>query len=93
MLELVGSLGTWRGVRPRWRAELLAAVAALDLPTLVIWGDRDLILPARHLEAARALLPRARCHLFADTGHMPQIERAAAFHALVTEFWSDPAPG
>ncbi|SBT45093.1 alpha/beta fold hydrolase [Micromonospora narathiwatensis] len=93
MLELVGSLGTWRGVRPQWRQELLTAVAALDLPTLVVWGDRDLILPAGHLANARARLPKARSHLFQDTGHMPQIERAAAFHALVTQFWSRHAPG
>jgi pimeloyl-ACP methyl ester carboxylesterase len=91
MVELVRSLGTWRGVRPRWREELLARVAALDLPTLVVWGDRDLILPASHLANARARLPKAHCHLFPDTGHMPQIERAAAFHALVTDFWARPA--
>ncbi|MCI4066542.1 alpha/beta fold hydrolase [Micromonospora sp. R77] len=89
MLELVRDLGTWRGVRPQWREELLAAVAALDLPTLVVWGDRDLILPAGHLAAARARLPEARTHLFPDTGHMPQIERAPEFHALVTAFWAD----
>ncbi|PWU57097.1 alpha/beta hydrolase [Micromonospora globispora] len=88
MLELVRSLGTLRGVRPQWREELLAAVSALDIPTLIVWGDRDLILPAAHLETARARLPKARTHLFPDTGHMPQIERAAEFHRLVTEFWS-----
>ncbi|MET8836832.1 alpha/beta fold hydrolase [Micromonospora sp. NPDC004540] len=88
MLELVRSLGTWRGIRPEWRAELLAAVAALDLPTLVVWGDRDLILPAAHLSFARSRLPTAQGHLFRDTGHMPQIERAAEFEALVREFWS-----
>ncbi|MFD2768506.1 alpha/beta fold hydrolase [Micromonospora eburnea] len=93
MLELVRSLGTWRGVRPQWRRELLAAVAALDLPTLVVWGDRDQILPAGHLANARTRLPKARGHLFRDTGHMPQIERAAAFHALVTEFWARPPAG
>ncbi|MGR6319701.1 alpha/beta fold hydrolase [Micromonospora soli] len=89
MLELVRSLGTWRGVRPEWRAELLAAVAALDLPTLLVWGDRDLILPASHLTNARTRLPGARHHLFPDTGHMPQIERAAEFEALVRRFWSE----
>ncbi|RQW88786.1 alpha/beta fold hydrolase [Micromonospora globispora] len=88
MLELVRSLGTLRGVRPQWREELLAAVSALDIPTLIVWGDRDLILPAAHLETARARLPKARTHLFPDTGHMPQIERAEEFHRLVTEFWS-----
>ncbi|MGC4892736.1 alpha/beta fold hydrolase [Micromonospora sp. DT31] len=88
MRELVASLGTWRGVRPQWRAELLDAVAALDLPTLVVWGDRDLILPAAHLAYARARLPKARSHLFRDTGHMPQIERTAEVQALLRELWA-----
>ncbi|WP_200214530.1 alpha/beta fold hydrolase [Micromonospora coerulea] len=88
MVELVRSLGTWRGVRPQWRAELLDAVARLDLPTLVVWGDRDLILPATHLAAARSRLPRARTHLFRDTGHMPQIECAEEFHTLLRDFWA-----
>ncbi|MGC4808844.1 alpha/beta fold hydrolase [Micromonospora sp. DT233] len=90
MLELVGSLGTVRGVAPGWRAELLDAVARLDVPLLVVWGDRDRILPAAHLDAARARLPRARTHLFPDTGHLPQVERAAQFHHLVTDFWAAP---
>ncbi|MFC8851278.1 MULTISPECIES: alpha/beta fold hydrolase [unclassified Micromonospora] len=88
MRELVGSLGTLRGVAGPWRQELLDAVARLDLPVLVVWGDRDQILPAAHLDAARARLPRAHTHLFADTGHLPQIERAEEFHRLVTGFWA-----
>ncbi|MET7967245.1 alpha/beta fold hydrolase [Micromonospora sp. NPDC005305] len=88
LLEVVRSLGTFRGVRPEWRAELLDAVAALGLPALVVWGDRDLILPAAHFSFARSRLPGARGHLFRDTGHMPQIERAAEFEALVRGFWS-----
>ncbi|MEU4633248.1 alpha/beta fold hydrolase [Micromonospora chalcea] len=88
MLELVRDLGTWRGVKPRWRAELLDAVAALDLPTLLVWGDRDLILPATHLAYAGSRLPHARRHLFRDTGHMPQIERTAEVEALLRELWA-----
>ncbi|GAA3786916.1 alpha/beta fold hydrolase [Micromonospora maritima] len=92
MRELVRDLGTWRGVRPQWRAELLDAVAALDLPTLLVWGDRDLILPAAHLAHARSRLPRARSHLFRDTGHMPQIERTAEVESLLRQLWAgDPA--
>lgn len=88
MLETCRSLGTFRGVRPQWREELLAEVARLDVPTLIVWGDRDLILPAGHLDAARARLPRARTHLFTDCGHMPQIERAEEFHRLLVDFWA-----
>ncbi|MER7894394.1 alpha/beta fold hydrolase [Micromonospora sp. NPDC094482] len=91
MLETVRSLGGLRGVRPQWREELLTQLAALAVPTLVVWGDRDLILPAAHLEAARTRLPRARTHLFRDCGHMPQIERAEELHRLLLDFWAAPA--
>ncbi|MFI7071744.1 alpha/beta fold hydrolase [Micromonospora sediminicola] len=93
MRELVRDLGTWRGVRPQWRAELLDAVAALDLPTLLVWGDRDLILPAAHLGYARSRLPRARSHLFRDTGHMPQIERTAEVESLLRDLWAGEPAG
>jgi pimeloyl-ACP methyl ester carboxylesterase len=93
MLELTRSLGTFRGVRRPWRDAVIAATAAAAVPTLVVWGDRDLILPAAHLEAAKRVLPHARTHLFADTGHMPQIERAEEFAELVRAFWVDVSPG
>ena len=85
-LEAAKSIGSLRGVRPRWRTELLARVAELKPPTLIVWGDRDLILPSAHLAAARTLLPHAETHLFPDTGHMPQIERADEFADLARRF-------
>jgi pimeloyl-ACP methyl ester carboxylesterase len=92
-LETARSLGTFRGIRPRWRETLLRTVVDLDIPTLVMWGDRDLVLPAAHLDAARARLPRARTYLFPDTGHMPHIERAEAFSQVVDNFWATASRG
>ncbi|SCL73009.1 Pimeloyl-ACP methyl ester carboxylesterase [Micromonospora citrea] len=88
MLETAHHLGTFRGVSPQWREDLLGEVERLDIPTFVVWGDRDLILPATHLDAARARLPSARTHLFRDCGHMPQIECADEFHRMLVDFWS-----
>ncbi len=85
-VDIVRELGTVRGIRPGWRSALLADVARHPRPTLVVWGDRDRILPARHLPAARAALPHAQSHVFADTGHLPQVERAAEFAALARRF-------
>ncbi len=87
LLDTARSLGSFRGVKQAWRDELLSVVATRKVPTLVVWGDRDLILPHAHLEAARTLLPYARVHLFSDTGHMPQIERAEEFSELLVDFW------
>lgn len=91
-LEAARELGTFRGIRPRWRVELLARVARHPKPTLIVWGDRDLILPARHLAAARAALPHAQSHIFADTGHLPQIERAEEFARLTRGFLAEHSP-
>jgi pimeloyl-ACP methyl ester carboxylesterase len=85
-LEAARELGTFRGIRGRWRSALLAQVARHPRPTLILWGDRDLILPGHHVHAARALLPHARSHVFGRTGHMPQIERADRFAELVRAF-------
>jgi pimeloyl-ACP methyl ester carboxylesterase len=82
-LEIAKALGGFRGIAPRWRSELLRRVAEQPRPTLLVWGERDLILPSAHLATARAALPHAQSHMFADTGHMPQIERPDEFAALV----------
>jgi len=92
MLDLAKSLASIRGTRRPWRDALIAATATAAVPTLVVWGSHDLILPAVHLEAAKRLLPHARTHLFTDTGHMPQIERAEEFAALVRDFWNRDVP-
>ncbi|MFI5486220.1 alpha/beta fold hydrolase [Micromonospora echinaurantiaca] len=97
LLETAHNLGTFRGVSPQWREELLTELARLDVPTLVVWGDRDLILPAAHLAAASTRLPHARTHLFTNCGHMPQIECAEEFSRLLVDFWTaapaaEPAP-
>lgn len=87
MWETARALATARGgVRHEWRAPLTAQVAAAGKPTLLIWGDRDRVLPARHLEAARRSLPHASSHLFVGTGHLPQVERADEFATLVLDF-------
>nr|GID90555.1 hypothetical protein Ade03nite_94790 [Actinoplanes derwentensis] len=82
-LEIAKALGGVRGIAATWRTELLAQLAGTAVPTTLAWGDRDLILPSHHLEAARAAFPHARAHLFPETGHMPQIERPAEFAGLV----------
>ena len=85
-LQAAKALGGIHGVRRRWRDELLAEVVRHRKPTLVVWGEKDLILPVAHLTAARALLPYAESHLFPDAGHMPQLEQPDEFAALAGRF-------
>ncbi|GAA4602252.1 pimeloyl-ACP methyl ester carboxylesterase [Actinoplanes octamycinicus] len=82
-LEIAKALGGFRGVAPAWRTSLLESLTALEKPTMILWGDRDMILPCHHMAAARTAFPHARSHMFPNTGHMPQIERPDEFAGMV----------
>jgi pimeloyl-ACP methyl ester carboxylesterase len=59
---------------------------AADLPTLIVWGDRDPIIPVEHGRGAHALLPNSRLEIFEGAGHFPQLDDPLHFAELVTEF-------
>jgi pimeloyl-ACP methyl ester carboxylesterase len=91
-LEIARHLGTRRGIKAGWRAELITAATRHARPTLILWGDGDRILPAHHLDAARRLIPHAQTRLFSGVGHMPQIECPDEFAASVLTFLADAEP-
>lgn len=76
----------WRGVKPVVLQEIRDAAVHVRAPTLIVWGKQDRILPVEHARVAREKISHARLHVFDDCGHAPQIERAAEFNALVSEF-------
>lgn len=80
------------GTYPWWRRTLLARLERADIPTMVVWGDADSVLPAKQFHAAVSRLPNAGSHLFPDTGHMPQLERAEEFAELAAAFVADAEP-
>lgn len=91
--EIATELGhVLRGIRPGWRRALLGAAAQAPKPTLVVWGERDLILPVSQLRAAARELPHVTTHVFGRAGHMPQIEVPDQFAALAREWLSRSGP-
>jgi pimeloyl-ACP methyl ester carboxylesterase len=60
---------------------------AARLPTLIVWGERDSIIPAAHGAAAHAAMPGSRFEMFQGAGHMPHDDDPARFAALLTDFY------
>lgn len=56
------------------------------LPTLLVWGDRDTIIPSAHARTAHDLLPGSRLEVFACTGHFPHRQDPDRFVEVVTDF-------
>ncbi len=59
---------------------------ASEMPTLVIWGTNDPIIPASHAFETHAAMRGSRLELFEDTGHYPHCEHPERFARVVAEF-------
>ena len=61
------------------------ALAAV-LPTLIVWGERDSIIPVSHGEAAHEAMPGSRFERFEGAGHMPHDADPERFARVLTDF-------
>ncbi|HEV3375215.1 MAG TPA: alpha/beta hydrolase [Candidatus Acidoferrum sp.] len=67
-------------------------LAEIHVPTLVVWGKQDNLLPIASGERYAAGIPGARMISFDKCGHVPPIEKAEEFVSAVTAFLSGTAP-
>jgi pimeloyl-ACP methyl ester carboxylesterase len=65
---------------------------AEGMPVLIVWGEQDPIIPARHGEAAHAAIPGSRLEVFEGAGHLPQLEQPARFVAVLDRFLEETEP-
>jgi pimeloyl-ACP methyl ester carboxylesterase len=63
----------------------------IGAPTLVVWGEDDMIVPAQDAQEFERLIPGARRVMMADTGHVPMLERPETFNDLLLEFLAESA--
>jgi pimeloyl-ACP methyl ester carboxylesterase len=66
----------------------------IEIPVLLVWGENDMLVPVEDSVVFQRLIgPNARRVVFADTGHVPMIERPSRFNELLSEFLAgDPTP-
>jgi pimeloyl-ACP methyl ester carboxylesterase len=61
-------------------------LASIDVPTLVIAGDEDAIIPESEARRMHEGIPGSRLETIAGAGHLSSFERPAAFNHLMSEF-------
>ena len=71
------------------REVLLEQLCRLAMPTLVVWGERDRILPASQARAALARLPDGSLEVIPDCGHLPHVEWPERFVEALGGFLRD----
>lgn len=86
LLSAVRSLGFFGRLHPRVSQAFGERLHELEVPTLLVWGEDDRILPARHARRAHGRIPDSQLHVLPRCGHLVQIERADEFNTLLLEF-------
>ena len=67
-------------------------LAEIHVPTLVVWGKEDSLLPISSGERYAAGIPGAKLVSFEKCGHVPPVEKSREFVSIVEEFLGHTAP-
>ena len=70
-------------------SDLPGAVSKIDVRTLIIWGERDRVLPLSHGRRLQSELPNARLAIVAGAGHLPHEELPDKVNQLLSSFLDD----
>ena len=65
---------------------------AAEMPTLLIWGENDPIIPAHHAQSAHERMPGSRLVTFAGSGHMPHLDEPNRFANALLDFMDETEP-
>jgi pimeloyl-ACP methyl ester carboxylesterase len=62
---------------------------AVAIPTLIVWGTRDRMIPTWHAATAQQSFPGSRVELFEGAGHFPHLDEPERFADLLKDFIDD----
>ncbi len=75
------------------------SVSAMDrlylagsMPTLIVWGDKDRIIPVSHAHQAHAAIENSRLEVMEGVGHFPHVEEPVRFVEILSDFLQTTEP-
>jgi len=68
------------------RTDTTASLASIDVPTLIMVGEKDIPTPPECARAMHELIPGSELHIVPGAGHMSNLENPAFFNSRLVEF-------
>jgi len=79
-----------------WRGQVITMLdrcyLARGMPTLLMWGTRDAVVPYRHAAVAHAAMPGSQLEIFDGAGHFPHHHDPERFVSVLRDFLAATAP-
>ena len=64
----------------------------IDVPTHIVWGREDKLVPVAYAQAFAKLIPGARVTIIPDCGHLPHVEKADDYARIAAAFCQERRP-
>jgi pimeloyl-ACP methyl ester carboxylesterase len=61
-------------------------LSEVTMPTLLVWGGKDPIVPVGHAYKAASVIPNCQVKVFKHRGHNVHRDELAQFSGIITEF-------
>jgi pimeloyl-ACP methyl ester carboxylesterase len=65
---------------------------AEEIPSLIVWGRRDPLIPVAHAANAHEAMPGSRLEIFENCGHFPQVQEPVRFASVLAQFMDETEP-
>ncbi|MDT7638499.1 MAG: hypothetical protein QOC83_2787, partial [Pseudonocardiales bacterium] len=79
-----------------WRGQVITMLdrcyLTQGMPTLLVWGSRDAVVPVEHGHRAHAAMPGSQLEIFEGAGHFPFHTDPARFVSTVERFLDETMP-
>ena len=91
ILQGTGAPGVQPGLDALLSYDFTERLPEISCPTLIVWGNKDVLVPVEDADEFERLVPDARKVVFDDTGHGPMLERPTLFNDCLTRFLAEEA--
>ncbi len=81
----------WQSAQEMIRSDFRSELASITLPTLIIWGECDVLLPLSLGQTLHDTLPHATLVTLPKCGHRPMLAQPELLSKLVIDFLQNPA--
>jgi pimeloyl-ACP methyl ester carboxylesterase len=84
--EQDGAAIAWAQRAMAARPDSSTVLRSVDVPTLIVRGEQDTLIPAADADALADLMPKAEVVILAGTGHLPPLEVPEEFTGAVARW-------
>jgi 4,5:9,10-diseco-3-hydroxy-5,9,17-trioxoandrosta-1(10),2-diene-4-oate hydrolase len=88
-LRILRQIVNLRGAREEILDPIMNNLYKITHPVLIIWGEKDRVLPLKQGTLGKEKLPNAKLKIMEGCGHIPFFERSDEFNELVLKFLSE----